>query len=101
MLVLEMPDHEHLPSTQELDRWAGEPISVLAIPTSIFIPNNHHQPVLRKVHQEIIQKFLNLNVQYVIRGPPTLTPYKNYYAYVNFLGRKLYQSDTVAEYVSG
>lgn len=101
LLVLELPDHQHLPSSQEIDRWIGEPISILVIPTSLFIPNNHNQPVLRKAHQELIQRFLTLNVQYVIRGPPAIASYKNYWAYLNFLGKKLYMDDSATEFVSG
>lgn len=101
-LALEMPESEHVPSDLEIERWTGEPVKVLIISTSMFKLNQHKQPVLSRMHQEIIQKFLSIDVQYIIKGPPLDdTTYRQYNSYIHFLGRKLYQSSTMTEFVQG
>lgn len=101
-LVLELPDVKQVPSAAELDRWIGEPVKALVISTSLFVTNQHRHPVLPKVLQEIIQKFMSVDVQYIIKGA-TLDghTYKHYCAYMEFLGKKLYKGDAVAEFVQG
>lgn len=101
-LALELPDTKNLPSTNEIDRWIGEPVKVLIISTTLFLTNQHKQPVLSKLHQEIIQKFLNIDVQYVIKGPKLHeSNYRQYNAYINYLGKKLFKNDTLSEFVQG
>ncbi|KAF5270034.1 hypothetical protein FQR65_LT05833 [Abscondita terminalis] len=101
-LALDLPELKHLPSPKEIDRWIGEPVKVLVIHTSLFIINQHQQFVLAKAHQDVIQKFMNLDVQYVIRGPSLSgNVYNKYWAYLNFLGKKLFQSDATTEYIQG
>lgn len=101
-LALNLPDVHHLPSELEIDRWIGEPIKALIIHTSQFLKNQHEQFVLAKPHQDIIRKFMNLDVQYVIRGPhPRGSDYKKYTSYINFLGKKLFESNVTTEYIQG
>ncbi|XP_022905045.2 protein arginine N-methyltransferase 5 [Onthophagus taurus] len=100
-LVLEMPNVGEVPSKIEMDRWVGEPIKAIIIPTYLFLTNGHNQPVLSKVHQEIIQRFLLIDVQYIIRGPLRSSSYKQYNSYIHFLGKKLYKESTVMEFVQG
>ncbi|KAL3276952.1 hypothetical protein HHI36_012317 [Cryptolaemus montrouzieri] len=88
-LVLELPDVKHIPSPCEIDRWLGEPVKALLINTSLFILNTHGKPVLPKIHQEIIQKFMALDVQYIIKTNST-GDISMYNKYISFLGRKLY-----------
>ncbi|KAK5642253.1 hypothetical protein RI129_008420 [Pyrocoelia pectoralis] len=84
-LALDLPNIQHLPSQLEIDRWVGEP-----------------QFVLSKPHQDIIRKFMNLDVQYIIRGPhPKGGDYKKYTSYINFLGKKLFESNATTEYIQG
>ncbi|XP_066254290.1 protein arginine N-methyltransferase 5 [Euwallacea similis] len=99
-LVLEIPDVKHLPSAEELDRWVGEPVKALVLKASYFLINQYGKPVLPKVHQEIIKRFMTIDVQYIIHldveGDPSL-----YVKYMNFLGKKLYVCDATAEFVQG
>lgn len=102
-LALELPEVKHLPTTKELERWVGEPVKALIIHTSLFITNQHQSFVLAKAHQDIIQKFMDLDVQYIIKGPSkgVNNSYKCYWAYINFLGKKLHHVDDTTDYMQG
>lgn len=100
-IVLELPKLDQLPSKESLERWCGEPVKALILHTSHFIPNPHNQPVLPKVYQEIIKLFMALDVQYVIQGPSTKFSYNQYYSYMNFLGKKLYENTVFNEFSLG
>jgi len=101
-LALDLPDVKHLPTSKEIERWVGEPVKVLIVSTSLFIVNQHQQYVLAKAHQDIIQRFMSLDVQYVIRGSTrNENSYNKFWAYINFLGKKLYQSDSTTDYIQG
>ncbi|XP_060519881.1 protein arginine N-methyltransferase 5 [Cylas formicarius] len=99
-VVLEMPDISSIPSTEELDRWIGEPVKALVIPTSYFLTNQYGKPVLSKAHQEIIRRFITIDVQYIIHLD-TEADFFMYVKYMNFLGKKLYSCDIMAEFVQG
>ncbi|KRT83621.1 hypothetical protein AMK59_3338 [Oryctes borbonicus] len=101
-LALEMTESDHMPTDLELQRWAGEPVKAVILPTSLFKLNQHKQPVLPRVHQDVVQKFLSIDVQYIIKGPVLNgTTYRQYNSYVHFLGKKLYQSSAMTEFVKG
>ena len=101
-VALELQDAAHAPSQEELNRWVGEPVKVIIIPTSLFLLNQHKQPVLSRAHQDIIQKFLNLNVQFIIRGNVyEECSYRQYNSYIHFLGKKLYNCTTLTEFSQG
>ncbi|GJQ67930.1 csul [Trypoxylus dichotomus] len=101
-LALEMPESEHMPTDLELQRWAGEPVKAVILPTHLFKLNQHKQPVLPRVHQDVIQKFLSIDVQYIIKGPVLDgTTYRQYNSYIHFLGKKLYQVSAMTEFVKG
>lgn len=100
-LVLEMPDINNIPNSEEIDRWIGEPVKAISISTELFVSNMYKQPVLPKLHQDIIQKFLALDVQYIIRGAKKTHSHNQYCGYINFLGKKLYKEDVVSEFVHG
>lgn len=101
-LVLEMPPKEYIPSPDELERWIGEPVKALSFATSLFLTNQHKQPVLSQAHQAVVQKFMSLDVQYIINGVKLHGyTYKPYGAYITFLGKKLYNEDVMSEFVQG
>lgn len=101
-LALEVPDIKYSISDLKVERWLGEPVKALIIPTNLFLTNHHKQPVLAKAHQELIQKFMTLDVQYIIKGPSYHgNSHKQYNAYLNFLGKKLYVHDTMADFTKG
>lgn len=97
-----MPDVKHIPSPSELDRWIGEPVKALSISTTLFLENQHKQPVLSKTHQDIIQQFMALDVQYILHGSRSHGHgHRQYCAYINFLGKKLFKADTMSDFVQG
>lgn len=99
---MEIPDVKHIPSSSELERWMGEPIKALSISTSMFLINQYKQPVLSKAHQIIIQHFMALDVQYIIHGAKLHGhSHRQYHAYINFLGKKLFKADTMTDFVQG
>lgn len=57
--VLELT--ENLPSEDALNRWLGEPIKAVIIPTSIFGTNKSGFPILNKAHQNFLNKLFKVN----------------------------------------
>ena len=47
-----------LPPEQEIERWTGEPVKALVVPTGIFITNKKGFPVLSRAHQNVVRVFL-------------------------------------------
>ncbi|KAG5898200.1 hypothetical protein JTB14_005580 [Gonioctena quinquepunctata] len=99
-LALDLCDLEHIVPNLELNRWIGEPVKAIVIPTSFFLVNQHGKPVLSRLHQEIIKKFMGVDVQYIIK-PDTDGDLSLYVRYLHFLGKKLYIYDTMSEFVHG
>lgn len=91
----------HLPSEQQMERWLGEPVKCLIIPTSLFITNQRDFPVLSRNHQELIRRFLPLDIQYIIKGRNRHGDISQYLNYITFLGKKLYMSNAFTEYIQG
>lgn len=100
-LVLDLSHVKHVVPSSELKRWIGEPVRAILIPTSYFLINQHGKPVLSKLHQEIIKKFMSLEVQYIIKNDTDTNDISLYNRYIHFLGKKLYVDDTVSEFVHG
>lgn len=90
-----------LPNEHQLQRWLGEPVKCLIIPTSLFITNQRDFPVLSRSHQELIRRFLTLDVQYIIKGRNRHGDISQYLNYITFLGKKLYTSTAFTEYIQG
>nr|CAD7409519.1 unnamed protein product [Timema poppensis] len=65
-LALEVtPD---IPSSAELERWLGEPLKCVMVPTSLFVSNKKGYPVLLKAHQCLLRSFASLDLQLVVTG---------------------------------
>lgn len=99
-LLLELPDKDNIPPDCEIDRWIGEPVKALIIPTSYFLPNCNGKPVLSRAHQDLIQKFLAIDVQYIIK-PDVEVDLSIYTKYLHFLGKKLYVREGNLDFVRG
>lgn len=99
-VALDLCDVKHFLPIWELNRWIGEPVKALVIPTSFFLLNQHGKPVLSRAHQDIIKKFMTIDVQYIIKQD-TEGDLSLYVKYLSFLGKKLYVQDTMAEFVQG
>ncbi|KAK9820236.1 hypothetical protein WJX72_007776 [[Myrmecia] bisecta] len=65
-LALELP--ESLPSRAHIQRWLGEPVKVIVVPTSIFVTNKRGYPTLTRPHQEVLALFMSHNVQVILSG---------------------------------
>lgn len=51
---------EDLPPNGVIDRWLGEPVRCLILPTSLFLTNKKGFPCLAKKHQELVIKFFRV-----------------------------------------
>lgn len=51
------------PSQSAIQRWYGEPVRAIVVPTSIFQTNKRGFPALSKAHQAVLVSFFQLNVQ--------------------------------------
>lgn len=76
-----------LPTIEELDRWLGEPVAALIIPSRIFVSNKKGWPVLPKRHQEFVKKMFNIGCEIIVSGPSSIKQHFNYLAH-------LYQNTT-------
>lgn len=74
-----------LPDEIELERWLGEPIRCLIIPTHLFQTNKKGFPVLSKAHQAVIGRFVCQKVQIMVTGALHHQHYKNYQQYIDHL----------------
>lgn len=76
-----------VPSVQSLLRWKAEPVSLLLIPTDIFITNTSGFPVLGKTHQKFIQDHLKTNCKLVVvsgsQDSHSLAAYREYLEFLN------------------
>ena len=52
-----------LPSHSAIQRWFGEPVRAVIVPTSTFQANKRGFPALPKAHQAVLLSFFQLNVQ--------------------------------------
>lgn len=51
---------EDLPSTEVLERWAGEPVKAVIIPTKIFLTNKAGYPALSQKHKMFLIKMFKV-----------------------------------------
>lgn len=52
----------------KMNRWCGEPLKLVVLPTSIFVRNKKGYPVLSKSVQTLLQRFFKLNAQFLLSG---------------------------------
>lgn len=91
---------EDLPSPQILNRWKGEPLKALIIPSSVFISNKQGFPVLSARHKDFVTSLfkvfillcisylftLQYKVHLILKGKPALKKeWKPYVQYIHFL----------------
>ncbi|RWS24179.1 protein arginine N-methyltransferase 5-like protein [Leptotrombidium deliense] len=103
-VILELCDN--LPDDEELQRWCGEPIKALHIPTSIFITNQKGFPVLsrpcRRFVQNIVEKTAH-DVQFIIRESVRGANLLHYVQYLDNAKNQAiqYPSDAVSRFARG
>ncbi|KAI5642510.1 PRMT5 arginine-N-methyltransferase domain-containing protein [Phthorimaea operculella] len=57
-----------LPSKEIVDRWLGEPVKAVIVPTSIFHNNKKGFPVLSKAHQALVVSMVERDAQVIVSG---------------------------------
>ena len=73
-----------LPETEVQERWSGEPVGFLVLPTSIFQENSQGFPVLSKAHQKFLSKiiFKNPRCCVIIEGHARVKTHTEYVQYI-------------------
>ncbi|VVC91823.1 unnamed protein product [Leptidea sinapis] len=57
-----------LPSQDVIQRWLGEPVKAIILPTHIFINNKKGYPVLSKAHQSFVTSMVEHDAQVIVSG---------------------------------
>jgi protein arginine N-methyltransferase 5 len=80
---------EDLPDTLEMmNRWTGEPVRAVIIPTYVFLTNKKDFPVLSSRHQDALRILMTHKVHIILKGRPThcggesMTPYVEYIQHI-------------------
>ena len=111
---------EQLPGNIEIERWLGEPVKTvsfcllhfafitmiifilqLSIPTSLFLINKKGYPVLSKHHQNFVRRFINLDIQIIVRGPDRGNPMKLYQQYLEHIYQQVPVGDPLQQFARG
>lgn len=74
-----------LPDSDAIDRWLGEPVKCLVVPTHLFMSNKKGFPVLSKPHQVVVRQFMRQKTQILITGAQRHLHYKHYQHYMDHL----------------
>lgn len=92
-----------LPSDQEIERWTGEPVKALVVPTSIYVTNKKGFPVLSRAHQNVIRTFIKLNVQIILSGKLRHVDkgIRSYQLYLDHLFKTQDPPDNVSQFAKG
>ncbi|XP_048507266.1 protein arginine N-methyltransferase 5 isoform X2 [Athalia rosae] len=90
-----------IPSSEEIDRWLGEPVRCLILPTTIFITNKKGYPVLSKAHQMLLKKFSPLRVQLILSGSNRHQDITFYHNYLNHLAMNYQRNGPVERFARG
>lgn len=75
----------NLPTASELERWLGEPIRGILLPTSIFLTNKKGYPVLSQAHQIFLRKCSSICNRIILTGCNRHRSLKNYVKYINYI----------------
>jgi protein arginine N-methyltransferase 5 len=72
----------------QYQRWFGESIQAIIIPTSMFLTNEHGWPVLSRKVQKLVEEFLNYYpIRWIIEGPclheKGYSAYRNHIAFID------------------
>lgn len=100
-LALELTHPNEVPSEDEILRWLGEPVKCLVLHTSLFLTNNKYYPVLSRSIQDLVRRFMSIDVQYIIKGKNRHGDISQYSSYICYLGKKLYKHNAYIEFIQG
>jgi len=86
-LCLELNDN--LPSEDEVLRWLGEPVKTLLINTSLFLTNKKGYPVMSRHVQQLLRRFIPLDIQMIVKGPCKHELMKHYQQYLDHMWQQV------------
>lgn len=89
---------EEVPSELEMQRWLGEPIEYIIVPSFLFIPNNNNYPVLPKKYQDIVGQFFQLTPNIMVKTNGGKWKAQLYSDYIAFLADRYIKPDIMAGY---
>ena len=98
-LCLQVPEEE--PTDQSISRWLGEPIKTVSVPTSMFLTNKKGYPVLSRQHQNLIRRFVHLDIQIIVRGPARGHDIKHFQQYLEHLYQQVPVGDPLQQFARG
>lgn len=84
-----------------IERWLGEPVKCLILPTKIFFSNKKGFPVLSKSNQNIVKKFAQFDVQFVVTGANRHQHLMHYYHYIDYLWKSRSQQNDFESFAYG
>nr|CAG4640678.1 EOG090X028A [Eulimnadia texana] len=90
-----------LPDEEILNRWLGEPVRCLVIPTHLFLTNKKGFPVLSKPHQIAVRRFLRQKAQILVSGSLRHQHYKHYQQYLDHLWQVGFEEDPLQRFAHG
>lgn len=90
-----------VPEMEEIDRWLGEPVKCLILPTTLFLTNKKGYPVLSKAHQAIVKKFATLEVQFILTGATRYQSISYYHNYLDYLWKGCQNDGTIEKFARG
>ena len=96
--------NEQLPDQTVLNRWAGEPVKAVILPTSIFTTNRRSYPVLTKAHQMFIRNLITKmsnDIHFIIKGHNRHNDIKHYTQYIDHIRSTQLPSDVIAQFARG
>lgn len=91
------------PDERRLQRWLGEPVKCLVLSTSLFLTNKRGCPVLPRVVQATVRRFMPLKVQYIIEGRNVGHDVRLYQQYMDHLIQQQSEEkvDPLKQYAQG
>nr|CAG4647716.1 EOG090X028A [Moina brachiata] len=90
-----------LPDSTVIERWLGEPVKCLIVPTHLFMTNKKGFPVLPKPHQMVIRQFFRQKAQVLISGALRHQFYKHYQQYIEHLWQAGQEADPLLQFAQG
>ncbi|KYQ48785.1 Protein arginine N-methyltransferase 5 [Trachymyrmex zeteki] len=90
-----------LPEEEEVDRWLGEPVRCLILPTTLFLTNKKGYPVLSKAHQALVRRFAMQEVQFILTGASRYQSISYYHNYLDYLWKGCQNDGTVEKFARG
>ena len=93
-LFLALSLDKESPDESRVERWLGEPVKAIILSTNLFLTNKRGCPVLPRVVQTVVKRFIPLKVQYIIEGRNLGHDMQLYQQYMDHLVDQFYKETT-------